>query len=142
MGFFWFSFQFQNETFAKGFPHYVDYFDDLPDDLKAQVIAAKTQFRYRQNLHYLLDRCGPRALVTSGSPTRDASHRIRHRSADHSSGGHSTWARNRNSHNFDGSAATSNGPIRYRRNGLARRSSKQCQATRSAWRLPWLRLQQ
>jgi hypothetical protein len=48
MGFYWFSFQFQHETFARGFPYYVDYLDGLPDDLKARVIAARTQFRYRQ----------------------------------------------------------------------------------------------
>jgi hypothetical protein len=47
LGFFWFSFQFQHPVFSRGMRSYLDYFDGLPDDLKACVSAARSELRRR-----------------------------------------------------------------------------------------------
>lgn len=45
LGFLWFSFQFQHPTFSRGMKSYVDYYGTLPNDLKAQVDATRSQLR-------------------------------------------------------------------------------------------------
>jgi hypothetical protein len=40
-GFLWFSFQFQLPTFSKSMPGRLNYFDDLPNNLKVQVLAVQ-----------------------------------------------------------------------------------------------------
>jgi hypothetical protein len=53
LGFFWFSFQFQHPVFSKGMRSYLDYFDGLPDELKARVLATRSELR-RHVLAFLL----------------------------------------------------------------------------------------
>jgi hypothetical protein len=45
LGFFWFSFQFQHPVVSRGMKSYLNYYDALPDDLKARVDAVRRQLR-------------------------------------------------------------------------------------------------
>ena len=46
ISYYWFSFQFQNQSFAKQLPGYVDFFHSQPDGLLACVATVRRQTRW------------------------------------------------------------------------------------------------